>query len=229
MARIGCSSPDHHLAALINKQRLDHLYGKWRNFSEGTPPPRKQQLYLMDDEPHSSALGLTPLGSPQTPLPLEVRKQLAAGAGCYICMDQHLEGTQGTTHQKTSQLFCDCERKARFRNHRSHPYFNNQHRLLVFLLGVDPFLPHPPLCVSGPPTPLYPHQAAQLKLCLDSPGSLKSTENAKLCLILKHGKMAQKLWTILPDISGQLSVKQKEAVPVQLDLCQVSDLEPHNK
>lgn len=184
----------------------------------------------MDDEPHGSALGLTPLGSAQTPLPLEVRKQLAAGAGCYVCMEQRWKETQGTTHQKTSQLFRDCKRKARFRNHKSHPYFKNQQGLLVFLLGIDPFLPHPPLCVSGPPTAFYLHQASQLKLCLDSPGSLKSTENAKLCLlILKHGKMSQKFWTILPDISGQLRRRQKEAVPVEMDLFQVSDLEPHNR
>lgn len=181
----------------------------------------------MDAEPQGSPpLGLALLGTPQTHLPLEVRKQLAAGARCYICMDQHWKGTKGTTHQKTSQLFCGCKR---FRNHRSHPCFKNQHRLPAFLFGIDPFLPHPPLCISGPPTDLVPTPSFSL-LCLDSPGSLKSTENGKLCLlILKHGKITQKVWTILPDISGQLSRKQKEAVLVQLGLLQVSDLEPQNR
>lgn len=113
-------------------------------------------IWWMEDEPHSSSPGLTPLGSPQTHLPLVERKQLAAGIGCYICIDQHWKGTQGTTHQKTFQLFRDCKRKARFRNHRSHPCFNNQHRLPVFLFGIDTFLPHPPLCVSGLPTALVP-------------------------------------------------------------------------
>jgi len=35
MARVGFSSPEHHLAALIIKQWLYHLCDKWRHFTEG--------------------------------------------------------------------------------------------------------------------------------------------------------------------------------------------------
>lgn len=112
MARVGSTSPEHHLAALIIKQWLYHLYDKWRNFTEGKPK-KNPEIVSHGLMPNHKAhhWGWHPYIHH---LPLEVRKQLAARVGCYTCMDQHWKGTQGTTHQKTSQLFGDCKSRVRF-------------------------------------------------------------------------------------------------------------------
>lgn len=114
-----------------------------------------------DAEPQGSPLGLTSLDPPPTHLPLEVRNQLAAEIGCYICMEQHWKGTQGMIHQKSSQLFGDCRSRVRFRNPQSHPCFEQERDLMrtgcqSFSSSLPPFCPILHSVSQAQPQPLVP-------------------------------------------------------------------------
>lgn len=105
--------------------------------------------------------------------------------GCYICMEQHWKGTQGTIHQKSSQLFGDCRSRVRFRNPQSHPCFEQEHDLMrtgcqSFSLSLPPFCPILHSVSQAQPQPLVPPQASHPKLCLDSPSSLGNTRKCQI-------------------------------------------------
>ena len=137
-----------------------------------------------DAEPQGSPLGLTTWDQPQRHLPLEVGNQLAPGAGCYICVDRHWKGTQGTTHQKTSQLFGGCKRRVRFRNPRSYMCFVQEHDLMKpdfqsFSLSFPPFRPILHSMFQAHSQPLVPPPVSHPEISMDSPTSLGNTRQCQ--------------------------------------------------
>lgn len=184
-------------------------------------PPKKKprnRITWTDAEPQGSPLGLTSLDPSQTHLPLEVRKKLTARVGCYICVEQHWKETQGTSHQKTSELFGRCKRRVRFRNPRPHPCFEQERNtdFQSFSLILPPFCPTLHACFRPNHSPQSHPKLLPLNPAWTTPVPWEVPENAKLCLcILKHRKITRKVWTMWLDTSRQLSREQKTAAPVQ--------------
>lgn len=131
-----------------------------------------------------------------------------------------LEGNTCTTHQKISQPFANCKR-VKFRNLRFHPCFEQECAVMTtdfqsFSSSLLPFCPILHNAFQAHLQPFVSPEASHLKLCWTALVPWVVPENSKLSPhIFKHRKFTQKVWTIWPDISRQLSRKQKRAASVQ--------------